>query len=68
VYSVWDMVIGKYVNMSQAARLLGVTRVTVYNMVRRGELDVVMRVTGLPYLSTEQVKDLAKKRGSGECG
>ena len=52
------------VNLSQAAEILGVSRVTVYKMIRRGDLSPV-QVAGLPYVDKGEVEDL-KRRRSGE--
>jgi len=47
------------INLSQAARLLGVTRQTLYSRIRDGALKVV-RVLGLPYVRRGDVERLKK--------
>lgn len=49
------------INLSEAARILGVTRVTVYSMVDRGEL-LIERIAGLPYVGRGAVEELRKQR------
>ena len=52
-------------NLSQAARELGVTRQTLYRIIQNGEIHIVIRLSGLPFVDRGEVEEL-KRRRSGE--
>ena len=45
-----------YVNLSQAAEILGVSRPTIYKMIERGELHPVLIATR-QYLKRDEVEE-----------
>ena len=51
------------VNITQAAEILEVSRPTVYELIRRGELTPV-EIAGLSYLDRGAVEGLKQKRSS----
>ena len=48
-------------NFSEAARLLNVTRVTIYAMIRRGQLNSIL-IADRRYLFKEEVETLKEER------
>ena len=49
-------------NLSQAARELGVTRQTLYRIIELGQLRVVIRLSGLPFVNRLEVEELKQRR------
>ena len=49
-------------NLSQAARELGVTRQTLYRIIEFGQLRVVIRLSGLPFVNRLEVEELKRRR------
>ncbi len=49
------------INLSQAAVILGLSRPTIYKMIRRGELSPV-KVAGLSYMDRREVEELKRRR------
>jgi len=54
------------INLSQAARELGVSRMTIYNMLGRGELYIAETIAGLPYVDRRVVEELKRRRSGPE--
>lgn len=54
---------GTYVSKSDAARILGVNRATVYNMLRDGRLDGAMEGNKVSTHSIARYINASKKRG-----
>jgi len=52
------------INLSQAARILEVSRPTIYKLVRVGDLRVVARLSGLPYMDKREVDELKRRRNN----
>lgn len=50
-------------NFSEAARLLNVTRVTIYAMIRRGQLNSIL-IADRHYLFKEEVEGLRKAKST----
>lgn len=48
-----------FVNLSQAAEILGVSRPTIYKMIERGELHPVLIATR-QYLKRDEVEEIKK--------
>jgi len=51
------------INITQAAEMLGVSRPTIYELIRRGELTPV-EIAGLSYLDRGEVESLKQKRNN----
>ena len=49
------------INLTQAAETLGVSRPTVYDLIRKGELTPV-EIAGLQYLDRGEVEGLKRRR------
>ena len=49
------------INLSQAATILGVSRPTIYEMIKRSDLSPV-RVAGLSYVDKGEVEELKRRR------
>lgn len=54
-----------YINFSQAAELLGVSRPTIYAMIERGELHPI-QIADRQYLRKDEVDELIKEQASAE--
>ncbi|MBA7594290.1 hypothetical protein ES703_01229 [subsurface metagenome] len=55
------------VNLSEAARRLGITNVTMWRWIKKGKVAPV-RFLGLPYLTLDQVESLKKEKNEQAAG
>ena len=58
---VMDITIENLISYSEAAKMLGVSRVTVYAMIQRGEI-VPVRISGRGYFIKPEIERIAEGR------
>ena len=55
------------VNLSEAARRLGITKVTMWRWIKKRRVTPV-RILGLPYLTLDQVESLKNQKNNQATG
>ena len=51
----------KYLNLTEAANIIGISRMTIHRWVKKGKLSPII-IAGYPVLRVEQVKPYVKKQ------